>query len=476
MTTSLLQLIPLLIYLAGVLFLFLFSLSQLDLLLQYLFRKNRDQKQIQFKDADLPAVTIQLPVYNEKEVIIRLLHAVTAIQYPAEKLEIQILDDSMDETSARIDEWMNEEANGFNVKVIRRNNRAGFKAGALQHGLEKCSGELIAIFDADFVPPPDFLLKTVNQFNDPAVGAVQTRWGHLNEKDNALTRLQAFGLDAHFTIEQQARHLSGVLLNFNGSAGIWRKSCIQDSGGWSADTLTEDLDLSFRAQMKGWRMVYDPTVICPAELPANLHAVIAQQQRWNKGGAESARKLAGQLWRAGLSLHAKIQGTFQLLASSIYPALFFASVASLILFWTDASQGQFLNIEVWGAYAFIGFLSLILVYGVSAFKNRQPFWWALPAFLILNMGLAFRHTKAVVTGWLGKQSPFVRTPKTGGGRGTAIWKQSGILNGTPEWLMASVYLYTTWYAIQSDQMNLVLFHGMMGLGTLCTAIFLLRDR
>lgn len=262
------------LYAFSLLLIFLFSLGQLHLTWYYLRSKKKRNNPTVDTALDYPKVTIQLPIYNERYVIERLLQSVTAIEYPKEKLEIQVLDDSTDDTVeiiAKLIEALKLE--GFNIHHIRRSDRVGFKAGALQYGLEICSGEFIAIFDADFMPQPDFLIKTIPSFSKKNVGMVQTRWGHTNENYSLLTRLQAFGLDAHFSVEQTGRNFANSFINFNGTAGVWRKKTIIDAGGWSADTLTEDLDLSYRAQMKNWDFVYLENIVSPAELPVRKSVV-----------------------------------------------------------------------------------------------------------------------------------------------------------------------------------------------------------
>lgn len=475
--------IPLLVYVAGMVFIFFFSLTQLEMLLHFLFRRKTASIPIHQPETEFPAVAVQLPVYNEKYVVQRLLDSVIALDYPRDKFEIQILDDSTDETALIIDDWMRSNAGKLKVDLIRRSKREGFKAGALQEGLLKCKGDLIAIFDADFIPPSDFLKKTTGHFKNSGVGVVQTRWGHLNENENLLTRLQAFGLDAHFTIEQQARYLSGALLNFNGTAGIWRRECIYDSGGWSSDTLTEDLDLSFRAQMKGWKIIYDQGVICPAELPSTIHAVISQQTRWNKGGAETARKLMISVWRSAIGFRSKTHAAFQLAASSVFPALFFSAISSLILFWSQQWNAEsafnfsaiFTDLENLGSYAFIGFFSLAFVYGVSAYLNGQSFLLLFPPFILLNMGLSFRHSIAVLSGWMGKRTSFVRTPKSGGD-GQEYFKSKIRVSGTAGLLLGLVFIGSGSFAAFEGQMIFFALHIMMGLGLLMVFGLLLRDR
>ncbi|EDO28878.1 predicted protein, partial [Nematostella vectensis] len=246
--------------------------------------------------SEIPFVTIQLPIFNEKYVVERLLHSVAALDYPKEKLEVQVLDDSTDDSVIETARLINKHAlSGLNIKHIRRENRVGFKAGALKEGLIDAKGEFIVIFDADFVPKPNWLQETIPYFKNEKVGVVQTRWGHINRNFSILTKIQAFALDAHFTLEQVGRNSKNHFINFNGTAGAWRKSCIIDAGNWESDTLTEDLDLSYRAQLKKWQFVYLEDVETPAELPAVLSAARSQQFRWNKGGAENFRKMSAKV-------------------------------------------------------------------------------------------------------------------------------------------------------------------------------------
>ncbi|MEM6831667.1 MAG: cellulose synthase family protein, partial [Bacteroidota bacterium] len=266
----------------------LFSLGQFNLAWHYLKSKKCDDNEGVTELKEYPAVTIQLPVFNERYVIERLIDSVSKIDYPLDKLEIQVLDDSDDETVTIIaNKIAHYQGKGIDIRHVRRPDRVGFKAGALQYGMQQAKGEFIAIFDADFVPQPDFLLKTLPRFTSEKVGMVQTKWAHLNTNYGALTKIQAFWLNAHFTVEQKGRERAGSFINFNGTAGVWRKSCILDAGGWQHDTLTEDLDLSYRAQLKGWKFVYREEIESPAELPVVIPAVKSQQYRWNKGAAET---------------------------------------------------------------------------------------------------------------------------------------------------------------------------------------------
>ena len=295
----------------------LFSLAQLNLTWHY--TRKVDAPLLNYEASYLPFVTLQLPLYNEKYVINRLLDAVTSLDYPYTHLEIQLLDDSDDETVAMIDARLNSIKNkGIDIVHLRRQDRLGYKAGALQYGLTLAKGEFIAIFDADFIPQKDFLKTVIPYFKDDQIAMLQTRWSHLNETFNLLTQMQAFGLNAHFTIEQSGRRKADSFFNFNGTAGIWRKKSILDVGGWQHDTLTEDLDLSYRAQLNGWKFEYLESVESPAELPVTLQAVKTQQFRWNKGTAETIKKNLGKVIQSDLKLNHKLRAIFHLLNSTVF--------------------------------------------------------------------------------------------------------------------------------------------------------------
>jgi cellulose synthase/poly-beta-1,6-N-acetylglucosamine synthase-like glycosyltransferase len=369
--------------------------------------------------AGWPLVTVQLPIYNELNVVARLLDAAAALDYPRGCLRIQVLDDSTDETvalaAARV---AHHRALGCPITHVRRPTRQGYKAGALAHGLAETDGELIAIFDADFIPAPDFLRRVVPYFTSPTIGMVQTRWGHLNENASLLTRLQAFALNAHFLVEQVGRQAGGHFLNFNGTGGVWRRTCIEDAGGWHADTLTEDLDLSYRAQLRGWRFGYLPQVVAPAELPARLDALQSQQHRWNKGAAETARKHLARVWRApALSVATKLHATFHLLNSSVFAVILVMALLSVPLVAVRTQQPGF---EPAFRLATVFVLTLLPLgwYYNTAWRRAGPragrwFGPTFGLFLALSMGLALRNARAVVQGFLGQASPFVRTPKLG---------------------------------------------------------------
>ena len=299
------------VYTIAITLLFFYCIMQLSLAIHYIkYKKNLSKEETKFNipESEYPFVTVQLPVYNEQYVVERLIDAVCAFDYPKDKFEIQLLDDSSDESvgiaALKVAEY---QAKGIQIYQIRRPERKGFKAGALEYGLKTAKGEYVAIFDADFTPYPDFLRKTIPYFIDDAkIGVVQAKWEHLNKDYSILTKIQAFALDMHFSIEQQGRNAAGYFINFNGTAGVWRKSTIEDAGGWKADTLTEDLDLSYRAQLKGWKFKYVENVVAPAELPTDMNAVKSQQFRWNKGGAETAKKIGRKVMRAEIPLRIKL--------------------------------------------------------------------------------------------------------------------------------------------------------------------------
>lgn len=368
-----------------------------------------------------PLVAVQLPLYNEQNVVERLLDAAAVLDYPADRLLIQVLDDSTDATvalaAARVAHY---QAQGLDIRQVRRPTRQGYKAGALAHGLTETEAEFVAIFDADFLPAPDFLQRVIPYFTSLDIGMVQTRWGHLNEHASLLTRLQAFGLNAHFLVEQVGRQAGGHFFNFNGTGGVWRRACIEDAGGWHADTLTEDLDLSYRAQLRGWRFRYLPQVVAPAELPAHLQALQAQQHRWNKGAAETARKHLGRVWRTpGLPLVTRLHATFHLLNSSVFAIILLMALLSVPLVIVRAHRPEFEGVFQLAT----GFVLTLLPLGgyyYVAWRRAGPqrgHWFGLTLllFLALSMGLALHNARAVVQGWLRRASPFVRTPKLGTG-------------------------------------------------------------
>jgi len=388
--------------------------------------------------AKLPAVTVQLPIFNEMYVVERLIDAVCKLDYPRELLEIQVLDDSTDETS-RIAEACVERhrAEGLDVVFLHRTNRHGFKAGALEEGLRKAKGEFVAVFDADFVTSSDFLKKTVPYFSDPKVGMVQVRWEHINREYSALTQAQSIFLDGHFMIEHTARNRSGRFFNFNGTAGIWRRSTIQDAGGWQHDTLTEDLDLSYRAQLKGWQFVFLPHVVSPAEIPVDMNAFKGQQHRWAKGSIQTARKLLPAILKADLPFTVKQEAFFHLTNNIAYLLMVVLSLlmpASLVI---RIQHG-------WNAVLLLDFPFFVMAtLSVSAFfvasqrEVGRSFWNQikyLPFLMSLGIGLSVNNAKAVLEALLNQASGFARTPKHGIVGKAEAWqkkKYRGRLNFLP---------------------------------------------
>jgi cellulose synthase/poly-beta-1,6-N-acetylglucosamine synthase-like glycosyltransferase len=362
-----------------------------------------------------PMVTIQLPVYNEVYVVKRLIDAICRFDYPRDKMEIQVLDDSTDETTEVIAECVVEQrAGGMNIQHIRRSNREGYKAGALKEGLSIAKGEFVAIFDADFMPRKDFLRKTLPHFQlDPKIGMVQSRWEHANSDYSLLTRAQALALDGHFVIEQNVRNKAGFFINFNGTGGIWRKSCIEDAGNWQADTLTEDLDLSYRAQLRGWKFKYLINVTSPAELPSEINALKSQQFRWTKGAIETGRKILPKVWKSDLPLEKKIHSTFHLTNNIVFPFIVIAGILNVPLIFIKHQGGyeMYFNIMSVFVFAFIGSFLFYLYSQKDVYHDWQKRMFLFPIFMAGSMGLSVNNSRAVFEGLLKKRSEFVRTPK-----------------------------------------------------------------
>ncbi|HEY5740945.1 MAG TPA: cellulose synthase family protein [Terrimicrobiaceae bacterium] len=384
-------------------------------LIIYLFLKNRRKRIEPAKTFSiLPTVTVQLPVFNEYYVIRRLIKAVSQLDYPRDKLQIQILDDSTDETrEIATNEAARLRAKGFDIDYRHRDDREGFKAGALAAGLNHAKGEFIFILDADFVPAPDTLRRSIDHFTDPGVGMVQMRWGHLNRDYSLLTKVQSLFLDGHLLLEQTARSRSGRFFNFNGTAGIWRKSCISSAGGWHSDTLTEDLDLSYRAQMKGWRFVYLPDVVVPAELPVDMNGFKSQQHRWTKGSIQTCKKILPKIWRSRLPLLIKLEATAHLTANFGYLLLVFLCV--LILPQSFSVHGAIYSWLVDLPIFFATFVSIMLFYVVAQTHLNPRGWlreiWMFPLTLALATGMSVNNARGVIEAILNRRSEFSRTPK-----------------------------------------------------------------
>ncbi|HRI27184.1 MAG TPA: glycosyltransferase [Chitinophagales bacterium] len=366
----------------------------------------------------LPFVTVQLPVYNEQYVVERLIDAIAAFDYPLHLFEIQILDDSTDVTTNLIAAKTRfYQLKGLQIYHLHRTNRTGFKAGALQDALPIAKGSLIAIFDADFLPQSDFLQQTIPYFTNPQLGMLQTRWQFINRRYSLFTQVQAFFMDAHFTVEQGGRTAAHAFMNFNGTAGVWRKQTITDAGGWQPDTLTEDLDLSYRAQLNGSKFAYAPHIIAPSELPPDMPAFKAQQFRWIKGGAETAAKLLPRLWHTPLPFTTRLHGTVHLLSSSVYIAVLVFYLLSLPLLMVKNRFFSFNYLHL-GSVFMVSIVAMIYVHFIAAKHTIQPASKAykrvallLFPFLTLTLGLSLHNAHAALQGWLRKKTPFVRTPK-----------------------------------------------------------------
>ena len=390
----------------------------------YLFKKHRhdDVKPLsEFKK--LPKVTIQLPVFNEKYVVERLIDYVSRIRYPRELMEIQVLDDSTDDTQEIARKKCEEKKReGFNIHYIHRTDRTGFKAGALENGLEMTDGEFVAVFDADFLPSEDFLEKTIHYFTDDKIGMIQTRWDHVNRRYSLLTECQSILLDGHFMIEHTARNRSGRFFNFNGTAGIWRKSTIVDAGGWQHDTLTEDLDLSYRAQLKGWKFIYLPHVTVPAELPIEMTAFKSQQFRWAKGSIQTFLKLRGRILKANIPLKVKIEAFFHIGANFAYALMtlltLFMPVVLVIRFNNGYKKLFYLDLPIFicatlSVFLFYFYTEYVVIKETLSVKNRstaKPLLY-LPFVVAIGIGLCINNSKAVIEAVIKKDSPFNRTPK-----------------------------------------------------------------
>jgi cellulose synthase/poly-beta-1,6-N-acetylglucosamine synthase-like glycosyltransferase len=388
------------------------SIVQLSLFI----KSKRNGKKIQQANAftDWPLITIQVPVYNERFVIGRLLTALAKLDYPRSRMEVQVLDDSTDHTSAIIAERCEKlKASGITVSVLTRSDRSGFKAGALAAGLPFCRGEFIAIFDADFTPRPDFLKKIIPHFIDPSVAGVQGRWLHRNLRASWLTTIQSYLLDSHFTLEQQGRDAAGYLVNFNGTAGMWRKSSIEQAGGWNLEVLTEDLELSYRTQLKGWKMIYDNSITVPADLPVEMEAFKAQQFRWAKGMAQVAKIYLSKVMKANISLRKKIHALFHLTGSLSFVAVFGTMLLAPILMFARNQFPEFKELTQFILVTGITMPIICVLYyaGTKVSLTRKEFWLNFPAFVTVFMSLSVQNTVAVVQGLIGISTPFIRTPK-----------------------------------------------------------------
>ena len=458
---------------------FFYSVIQLSLAVAYVKNKKKQQSRVTppFDLANAPKVTVQLPMYNEMYVAERIIETCAEIDYPRDKFQIQVLDDSTDETKDIIANKCAEvAARGINIQHIHRTDRTGYKAGALDCAMDKVEGEFIAIFDADFVPSKDFLLRTIPYFSEN-VGVVQTRWGHLNKSYSLLTELQAFGLNGHFAIEQGGRNASGHYINFNGTAGVWRRATIDDAGGWEHDTITEDLDLSYRAQMKGWRFVYLEEVESPAELPITMSALKSQQHRWMKGGAEVFIKMWKRLATTkGLKISDRIHGLAHLFNSSVF---FFILILSLLSLAVLHIKDSFLDLNIYIKYGMYFFSSTIFLafYYWNSFRDKRRnffgdrfrFLVRFVQFLTVSMALGLSNAVAVIEGYLGIKSSFVRTPKFNVAKkdefkGNKYDKKSLSIINILEGTFMVVFGFTAVNRAIYGDLGMVPFHVMLAVG------------
>ena len=470
------------IYTLALLLIFIYSISQLNLLFNYLRSKKQEDTSVKYNLnnlGEIPFVTIQLPLYNELYVTERLLENISKMEYPHEKLEIQVLDDSTDEslgnTAAQI---LKLQKTGLDIQHICRINRRGFKAGALKEGLETAKGEFIAVFDSDFLPKSDWLLQTVPYFKDPEIGVVQTRWGHINRNYSLLTKIQAFALDFHFILEQTGRNFGKHFINFNGTAGIWRKECIVNAGNWSGDTLTEDLDLSYRAQMKKWKFKYLEDVETPAELPVVMSAARSQQFRWTKGAAENFQKNYSRLlFDNSLTSGTKFHGFFHLLNSSMFLLILLLAVLSVPVLYIKNTNPQFSGYFKIVAFFALSTLIFFFCYWTAykkihgkGVKNFFGFIVMFITFFSVAMGFSVHNSLAVLEGHFGKKSEFIRTPKFNINNLKDSWKGNKYLTKNLSFsiLIESVLWLYFGFAIYSafvlKDFGLLIFHLMLFAG------------
>ncbi|MDZ7344706.1 MAG: glycosyltransferase family 2 protein [candidate division KSB1 bacterium] len=447
----------------------------------YLYNKYRhDKDETPMPLLKYPKVTVQLPIFNEVYVIERLIRSVCEMDYPRHLLEIQVLDDSTDETTIVAERWVKHyQDQGYSIALLHRDQRIGFKAGALREGLAKASGEFIAIFDADFIAPKDFLQRTLPYFDDPKVGVLQSRWGHLNFDYSLLTRLQAIGLDGHFVVEQTARNRAGYFINFNGTAGVWRRECIIDAGNWSADTLTEDLDLSYRAQLRGWKFKFLPKLVCPSEVPAEIGGVKSQQFRWTKGAMETAKKILPLVWQSRWPLTLKFQSTVHLTNNLVFPFILIVGLLNLPLVWikNQSVREHTLYFAIISVFV-LAFFGSFLMY-LTAQREIYPDWRRrilyFPLFMAGSMGLSVNNTCAIIEGLFNRRSDFLRTPKyrlesaedsfihKKYYRCHAAWRLS-MRTGFGEGLLALYCLLGVAMAIYYQEIAAIPFQGLYGFG------------
>jgi len=448
--------------------------------LVYMYMRNRDkQPKAGPQLSPLPVVTIQLPLYNEMYVADRLIESVCGLDYPRELLELQVLDDSTDETSAIAEAAVRRFASqGFDIKCYHRMDRTGYKAGALEAGLKVARGEFVAIFDADFLPGSDFILKLMPHFADPKVGMVQARWGHINQDYSLLTKIQSILLDGHFVLEHGARHRAGCFFNFNGTAGIWRREVIEDAGGWQHDTLTEDLDLSYRAQLRGWKFIFVPDVVAPAEVPVEMNAFKSQQHRWAKGSIQTCRKLLPQILAADVPFGVKAEAFFHLTANFNYPLMVILSILMFPSMVIRYNMGWYEMMLIDVPLFFAATFSVCNFYMVcqreihSDWKTRIKY---LPFLMSIGIGLCINNSKAVFEALLNQQSEFARTPKYRIEDGGDEWvgkkyRQSVAVQPLIELALGLYFTATVFYALANGIYGTVPFLVLFQIGFLYTGL------
>lgn len=446
----------------------------------YLFLKHRNHPVFPAGEfQELPKVTMQLPIFNEVYVVERLLKSVSEIDYPKALLHIQVLDDSTDNTREITSSAVEKlQSRGFDVELLHRTDRTGFKAGALEAGMASTDSDFVCILDADFVPEPDLLRQTIHFFIDPKIGMIQTRWGHLNRGYSLLTRVQAMFLDGHLLLEQTARSRSGRFFNFNGTAGLWRRTCIEEAGGWQHDTLTEDLDLSYRAQLAGWKFIFLSDVITPAELPVDINGFKSQQHRWTKGSIQTCKKLLPTVWRSDLSLPLKIEATAHLTSNFAY--LLLASLCVLLHPSVGGPQAGWLRMLLLDVPIFLTASLSVAVFYICAQRELHPRTWMkeillLPALLALGVGMSINNARAVLEAMFNHESEFTRTPKYGIERKSQTWrscKYTPLKSLLPvvELAFAIYFGYFLYFAIAHRQFLSVPFLVMFLLGFLYVSL------
>jgi cellulose synthase/poly-beta-1,6-N-acetylglucosamine synthase-like glycosyltransferase len=449
--------------------------------LVYIYMKHKDKVPVprcQFDE--LPIVTVQLPIYNEMYVVDRLIDAVCAMRYPGDRFEVQVLDDSTDETRGIAELAVRRCAlRGIDVKYFHRTDRSGYKAGALEAGMKVARGEFIAIFDADFIPAPDFLERTIHHFTDPGLAMVQARWGHINQEYSLLTRIQSILLDGHFVLEHGGRNRAGLFFNFNGTAGIWRRAAIEDAGGWQHDTLTEDLDLSYRAQLKGWRFRFLPDVLSPAEVPVEMNAFKSQQHRWAKGSIQTCRKLLPRILQSNQPFAVKVEAFFHLTANFNYVLMLLLSVLMFPSMVIRYNMGWYEMLLIDVPLFFAATMSVANFYMVCQREIYREEWVTrlkyLPFLMSIGIGLAVNNARAVFEAIMGKQSEFARTPKYRIEQQSDEWvgkkyRQASLVQPMVEVSLGLYFTFTVFYALSNRIYGTLPFLILFQIGFLYTGL------